>query len=335
MRGRAGHLRRCKRSISCLRLHGRQRESDTLMRVNINVVLFSYTRAFGDGPRNFEPWKQLAVNTCTSVNRVTQYGATSTYMKPLFFQASTINSFICQSFENSITSVGFKNLLPESQSNLLEALATPSYGLIASNFSSELLAIEEALILYSTHLELSGTTEGLAIFSDSRAALEAIIKGDTNITSAINVLLESLHCRGKSCLLQWIPAHVNIEGSECADSLAKEGRNDDQLCPTITLADANAVANYRLLPHRYKKPLIVDFDCSRNLTSIIARLRTGHFKGMKISSDKTRTYIPCKNCNRGPTNARPHPRMSGPYSAYYTVRNGATGFGATRGSLQR
>ncbi|GFW72210.1 RNase H domain-containing protein [Trichonephila clavipes] len=168
-------------------------------------------------------------------------------------------------------------------------------GLIASNFTSELLAIKEALILYSTHLELSGTTEGLAIFSDTRAALKAISKGDTNITSAINVLLESLHCRGKCCLLQWIPAHVNIEGSERADSLAKEGKNDDQLCPTITLADANAVANYRLLPHRYKKTLIVDFDCSRNLTSIIARLRTGHFIGMKISSDKTRTCIPCKN----------------------------------------
>ncbi|GFU12829.1 uncharacterized protein TNCV_3573941 [Trichonephila clavipes] len=45
-------------------------------------------------------------------------------------------------------------------------------GLIASNFTSELLAIKEALILYSTHLELSGRTEGLAIFSDSRATLE-------------------------------------------------------------------------------------------------------------------------------------------------------------------
>ncbi|GFT10610.1 RNase H domain-containing protein [Trichonephila clavipes] len=148
-------------------------------------------------------------------------------------------------------------------------------GLIAFNFTSKLPAIKEALILYSSHLELSGTSEGLAIFSDSRAASEAIIKGDTNITSDINVLLEGLHCRGKSCLLQWILAHVNIEGNECA---AKEGRNDDQLCLTITLADANAVANYRLLPHRYKKTLIVNFDCSRNLTSIIARLRMGHFK---------------------------------------------------------
>ncbi|GFV55592.1 reverse transcriptase domain-containing protein [Trichonephila clavipes] len=62
-------------------------------------------------------------------------------------------------------------------------------GLIASNFTSELLAIKKALMLYLTHLELSDTTEGLSIFSDSRAALEAIIKGDTNITSAINVLL--------------------------------------------------------------------------------------------------------------------------------------------------
>ncbi|GFX19497.1 hypothetical protein TNCV_2074061 [Trichonephila clavipes] len=58
----------------------------------------------------------------------------------------------------------------------------------------------------------------------------------------------------------------------------------------------DALSRGESLPHRYKKTLIVDFDCSRNLTSIIARLRTGHFKGMKISSDKTRTYIPFKNC---------------------------------------
>ncbi|GFX35969.1 hypothetical protein TNCV_4214911 [Trichonephila clavipes] len=84
-----------------------------------------------------------------------------------------------------------------------------------------------------------------------------------------------------------------------------------------------------------KKPLIVDFDCSRNLTSIIARLRTGHFKGMKISSDKTRTYIPCKNCTEAQLTPDYILECPAPYSAYYTARNGATGFGATGGSLQR
>jgi ribonuclease HI len=169
-------------------------------------------------------------------------------------------------------------------------------GLIASNFTSELLAIKEALSFYMTNQEISVLTEGLAIFSDSKAALEAIKNGETNVTSAINVLLEELHGNGKSCLLQWIPAHVNIEGNECADSLAKEGRNADQPCTTITLADANAVAKHRLLPHSFKKPLITDFDCPRILTSTITRLRTNHYKGMKILPDKTRTYIPCKNC---------------------------------------
>ncbi|GFW58129.1 hypothetical protein TNCV_2742731 [Trichonephila clavipes] len=37
-------------------------------------------------------------------------------------------------------------------------------------------------------------------------------------------------------------------------------------------------------------------DSAILIPSIIARLRTGHFKCMKILSDKTRTYIPCKNC---------------------------------------
>ena len=141
----------------------------------------------------------------------------------------------------------------------------------------------------------SAPTAGLAVFSDSKA-LEAIKIGETNVTSVINVLLQGLQCSGKSCILQWIPAHVNIEEKECADSLAKDGRCAPQPCPTITLADANAVAKPRILPHSFKEPLITDFDYPRILTSTIARLRTGHFKGMRILSEKTKIYIPCKNC---------------------------------------
>ncbi|GFX86060.1 RNase H domain-containing protein [Trichonephila clavipes] len=56
--------------------------------------------------------------------------------------------------------------------------------------------------------------EGLVIFSDSKSAIEAIKNGETNISCDIITLLEQLHNKRKSCILQWIPAHVNIEVTE-------------------------------------------------------------------------------------------------------------------------
>ncbi|GFX31479.1 RNase H domain-containing protein [Trichonephila clavipes] len=127
-------------------------------------------------------------------------------------------------------------------------------------------------------------------------AIEAIRNGETNISCDIITLLEQLHNKRKSCILQWIPAHVNIEGNECADSLAKEARDIEHKCTTITLDDANAVAKHRIMNHTFKKPLVTEFDCPRIITSTIARLRTEHLKGMKIHPDKTRSYVQCKHC---------------------------------------
>ncbi|GFT51184.1 RNase H domain-containing protein [Trichonephila clavipes] len=56
--------------------------------------------------------------------------------------------------------------------------------------------------------------EGLVIFSDSKSAIEAIRNGETNISCDIITLLEQPHNKRKSCILQWIPAHVNIEGHD-------------------------------------------------------------------------------------------------------------------------
>ncbi|GFX48103.1 RNase H domain-containing protein [Trichonephila clavipes] len=100
----------------------------------------------------------------------------------------------------------------------------------------------------------------------------------------------------KSCILQWIPAHVNIESNECADNLAKEARVIDHKRTTITLYDANAVDKHRIMNHTFKKPLVTEFDCPRIITSTIARLRAEHLKGMKIHPDKTRSYVQCKHC---------------------------------------
>ncbi|GFV45791.1 probable RNA-directed DNA polymerase from transposon BS [Trichonephila clavipes] len=99
--------------------------------------------------------------------------------------------------------------------------------IIASNFRSELMAIREALILYQQNPHAIDSTEGLVIFSYSKSAIEAIRNRETNISCDIITLLEQLHSKRKSCILQWIPAHVNIEGNECVDSLTKEARDID------------------------------------------------------------------------------------------------------------
>ncbi|GFV93730.1 probable RNA-directed DNA polymerase from transposon BS [Trichonephila clavipes] len=169
-------------------------------------------------------------------------------------------------------------------------------GIIASNFTSELGAIREALILYQQNPHVIDSTEGLVIFSDSKSAIEAIRNGETNIACVIITFLEQLHNKRKSCILQWIPAHVNIEGNECADSLAKEARDIEHKCTTITLDGANAVTKHRIMNHTFKKPLVTEFDCPRIIASTIARLRTEHLKGMKIPPDKTRSYVQCKHC---------------------------------------
>ncbi|GFT67053.1 RNase H domain-containing protein [Trichonephila clavipes] len=55
-------------------------------------------------------------------------------------------------------------------------------GIIASNFTSELMAIREALILYQQDPHVIDSTEELVIFSDSKSAIEAIRNGETNIS---------------------------------------------------------------------------------------------------------------------------------------------------------
>ncbi|GFV44274.1 RNase H domain-containing protein [Trichonephila clavipes] len=129
----------------------------------------------------------------------------------------------------------------------------------------------------------------------SKSATEAIRNGETNISCDIITHLEQLHNKRKSCILQWIPAHVNIGGNECADSLAKEARDIEHKYTTITPLH-HAVAKHRIMNHTFKKPLVTEFDCPRIITSTIARLRTEHFKGMKIHPDKTRSYVQCKQC---------------------------------------
>ncbi|GFU63248.1 probable RNA-directed DNA polymerase from transposon BS [Trichonephila clavipes] len=90
--------------------------------------------------------------------------------------------------------------------------------------------------------------EGLVIFSDSKSAIEAIKNGETNISCDIITLLEQLHNKRKSCILQWIPAHVNIEGQEDSP------RQDKIICSMQTLPRSSTDAQSHLgMPNRRNK----------------------------------------------------------------------------------
>ncbi|GFU98739.1 hypothetical protein TNCV_2664271, partial [Trichonephila clavipes] len=83
--------------------------------------------------------------------------------------------------------------------------------------------------MWPANLPLSAFTNKLRSY-DSKSAKEAMRNGETNISHDIITLLEQLHNKRKSCILQWIPAHVNIEGNGVQIySLAKEARGIEQV----------------------------------------------------------------------------------------------------------
>ena len=84
------------------------------------------------------------------------------------------------------------------------------------------------------------------VFCDSKVALMTITKGHSSITHEIISGLQDLQAINKNCILQWIPAHVEIAGNENADKFAKESRNLNTNNNRVYLQDANAMAKSNL-----------------------------------------------------------------------------------------
>ena len=90
----------------------------------------------------------------------------------------------------------------------------------ASIFSAELLAIKTAL---QSILDKEAQRKEIVIFSDSRAALEAL-KGlcpSHPFVSSVLKLISRAADSGLSIRLCWVPAHCGVEGNEKADREAK------------------------------------------------------------------------------------------------------------------
>jgi len=89
-------------------------------------------------------------------------------------------------------------------------------------YTAELIAIKQSLIWVQRMESIFKLGTKVAIFSDSKSALESIKSEHSKLRP--NLLLEIMELLTKldtKVALVWIPAHVNLGGNEVADQLAK------------------------------------------------------------------------------------------------------------------
>ena len=93
---------------------------------------------------------------------------------------------------------------------------------ILSVFTTELIAVEHAWIL-------RGSIQNSVILTDSLSAIQALQNGKSRSRpDKVDNLLSLLNLASTvkfSISIEWIPAHVGIEGNESADMAAKEAMN--------------------------------------------------------------------------------------------------------------
>jgi ribonuclease HI len=92
----------------------------------------------------------------------------------------------------------------------------------SSIFSAEAYAIMEAIKKGNKHI-----AENILIISDSLSVLKSIQKYDHKETLIRGIKIE-LNKTEKNYTFLWIPSHIQLNGNERADELAKEGIDEEQ-----------------------------------------------------------------------------------------------------------
>ncbi|GBN75936.1 hypothetical protein AVEN_155661-1 [Araneus ventricosus] len=123
-----------------------------------------------------------------------------------------------------------------------------------------------------------------------------------NILNKLKSLLVSYRIQ-----LQWIPSHVNIQGNEIADALAKAGAADASVpSAPLTYLDLFSRAKSRnktiwLLPpahHWYQGSRpggCLSIDCSRRDQPTLTRFLGGHIRSLTFS-DNSKCFEICPKC---------------------------------------
>nr|XP_015920017.1 uncharacterized protein LOC107449098 [Parasteatoda tepidariorum] len=162
-------------------------------------------------------------------------------------------------------------------------------GPLRTNFDGELEAIRIATEQIRVR---SVQIDSIVIFSDSLSAIQAIAAynvAESNIIDSCRRSIILLASEGGTAVLQWIPSHVGINGSEWADTLAKKGTEISQAgnskVPFSSIKgiiknivkksyDANLVEEIKNKKWRYS---INKISNSPRSTAVAAlRLETGH-----------------------------------------------------------
>ncbi|GBN38862.1 hypothetical protein AVEN_210583-1 [Araneus ventricosus] len=162
-----------------------------------------------------------------------------------------------------------------------------------SVFRSELIAIDEGLDSLSSF----SCSDEIWILTDSRSSIQHSsnwhrVRDNTgmNILNKLKSLSVSYRIH-----LQWIPAHVNIQGNEISDAIAKAGA-DDASVPSAPLTYLEQFSRAKdrnktilLIPpvhHWYQGSRpggCLSIACSRHDQTTLTRLLSGHIRSLSFS----------------------------------------------------
>ena len=196
-----------------------------------------------------------------------------------------------------------------------------SCGTNSSNYEAEAKAIDASLQNIAKHFkDKTKAKKDIVVFSDAKSVLQALESGKFD-NSTIRELMKTTDCliaeHGVKLTLQWIPGHVNIQGNERADTLAKRGASCPQ--PDVPTSIENTKQTIRankkeewmnewasgdtgrvMFQHMTTpKPKDSINELKRNESVTIFRLRTqhvplnSHLRRIGVTEDSSCPLCPC------------------------------------------
>ena len=192
-------------------------------------------------PLPIPPWTIPEIDVCFKICEMSKNNHTADELKQRFYEhkhVSRISMYTDGSKSKNGTGAGVVVFRKGTNNSCVYNPYKLKLNKHASVFSAELVAIEAAVNSVKNTVNTSCT-----IYSDSKSALQAILKYDSqnSIVQNIHMLLVSLKENNTSIKFCWVPAHCGIKGNEFADKIAKQATKFSKNCKNpILFSDIKA-----------------------------------------------------------------------------------------------